>query len=660
MQDEKCYNLPLHGGQVYQNPLPFSDPGRTNPDPFVMKHRGIYYCYSSDAGGVNVSCSPDLVHWEYQGYAITEPGRQEYWAPCAYYVNGLFYLYYSTAPAGDFDCHQEELRVAVSETPVSGFRLERVLLEAFAIDAHVVRDTNGEFHLFYSPNAYLGTDEDAAGTVILVDRMTDPVTLEGCPKEVVIPSLEEEIYAKNRFGDGRDWHTIEGAFYFTHHDKAYLMFSANAFVHENYFIGYSMAEKDGPIGALRWRKHLANGGYDPLVRRNEVVEGTGHNSVAKAPNLVDDWIVYHGRNCADELIEGTEQRQMRIDPLFYDNGLLVTNAPSYLPQRAPRQPLCKDFWQKTFSQIDSALWETVSGGFAPGEACVRSVSTVGVSLLRLRSPLENYVMEVDTAADPTHMGARWGVMLWYADDTHYLELRLDSGKRTVSFLLCENGVISSLGVTALPREFRPSAYHSIFISRRFDRFDVSLDGVALPSCIAFVPFGGVALFTRYTAARFSAFSLTESISLHGDTLRYFPRLFAAEGAPLRLEDSALCSRSPAPAALRAVHPFIGDFSAELTVSLLREKGSVDWELGGGWTFHGSRESCSVSGPGRPVTVLGPIGDGATVRLSYENSKLLVLVKGRALSLDMERETNRCGSLILQGAAIKDFSLTKTF
>jgi len=47
-----------------------------------------------------------------------------------------------------------------------------------------------------------------------------------------------------------------------------------------------------------------------------VVEGTGHNSVVKAPNNVDDWVVYHGRNVNKIFDESMEQRQMRMDPLM--------------------------------------------------------------------------------------------------------------------------------------------------------------------------------------------------------------------------------------------------------------------------------------------------------------------------------------------------------
>ena len=53
--------MPVTGDSTYCNPVPFSD-GKihTNPDPFVLRWCGRYYCYSSDEHGAKVSVSEDL------------------------------------------------------------------------------------------------------------------------------------------------------------------------------------------------------------------------------------------------------------------------------------------------------------------------------------------------------------------------------------------------------------------------------------------------------------------------------------------------------------------------------------------------------------------------------------------------------------------------
>ena len=96
----------------YRNPLGYSDGiARTDPDPFVLRYRGLYYCYSTGETQVNVSVSSDLVSWTRVGAALQVPGRTHYWAPCTIYVDGVFYLYVSSRPAGSTDPHDEVLQL---------------------------------------------------------------------------------------------------------------------------------------------------------------------------------------------------------------------------------------------------------------------------------------------------------------------------------------------------------------------------------------------------------------------------------------------------------------------------------------------------------------------------------------------------------------------
>ena len=86
---------------------------------------------------------------------------------------------------------------------------------------------------------------------------------------------------------------------------------------------------------LEWHKYPDPYTFCPLLKRNGQVEGTGQNTVAKAPNLVDEWIVYHGRNAADELVLGTEQRNMRIDPLYFNGRHMMCSGPPMWENYSP-------------------------------------------------------------------------------------------------------------------------------------------------------------------------------------------------------------------------------------------------------------------------------------------------------------------------------------
>lgn len=148
-------------------------------DPFVLKHRGDYWCYSTGFA-VDGRCFPilrshNLIDWREMSGAM-EPlsvGWPEYWAPEVVYDNGRFLLYYSVG-----DGVRMHIRVAVSDHAGgpfvdSGHQLTR---DEFAIDGHVFEDDDGSRYLFYATD-FLTHSHIGTGTVC--DRMIDAFTLAG-------------------------------------------------------------------------------------------------------------------------------------------------------------------------------------------------------------------------------------------------------------------------------------------------------------------------------------------------------------------------------------------------------------------------------------------------------------------------------------------------
>lgn len=431
--------------ETFCNPVPFSDGERhTNPDPFILRWCGRYYCYATDEAGVKVSVSEDMVHWEYKGYAIAEKEYHHYWAPSVIYLNGLFYMYYSNTPAEEPDCHEEHLKLAVSEDPLGQFTYRKTFFEKFSIDSHPVM-WNGELYMFYSVNDWLGLEPEVAGTCILVDRMVTPEEFEGKPKAVVLPSLPQEIYEKNRFGDGRDWYTIEGASPVFRGNKCFMLYSANAFENIYYFVGTAVAQVRESLRDMVWKKYPNDYTWMPLLKKNEAVEGTGHNTVAKAPNLFEDWIVYHGRDIEEGLHRGEEQRNMRIDPLLYFGDRMFCPGPSYQERPAPGK------------------------GFLNGREIEASENVF------FAEAAEFYRMEIWCSAENSHAGAKYMLYPDYTDENHYIGLKMHSGTGKISAVCRNGGIEMDIAEMSLPEGYDFSVPHLIHVERRKNDFKVTLD-----------------------------------------------------------------------------------------------------------------------------------------------------------------------------------------
>ena len=286
-------------------------------DPYIIEDNGNFYVYATGSEGVHCYKSSSLTgDYEYLGIVFVMEGRKEYWAPAVIKIEDTFYMYVSNMPATSDDVHEQALLVAKSKKPEGPFVYANQLAAPFSIDAHPALNESG-LYMFYSVNDY---EVEKAGTRIIVDKMDNPFKLNGNPVEVVSPSIPEEIFMKDRFKKGQDWYTIEGACYFYESGIHYLLYSANCYESEFYFVNYATSDsKETDLRNIVYYKQPSADVYKPLLARNDFEEGTGHNSVI---NYNGEWyIVYHGREIAQSN-QYVENRTMRIGKLVVENGTL--------------------------------------------------------------------------------------------------------------------------------------------------------------------------------------------------------------------------------------------------------------------------------------------------------------------------------------------------
>jgi GH43 family beta-xylosidase len=269
---------------------------------------GRFYIYATGVDGVHAYVSDHLFEgYRDIGIVFSKKGCKEFWAPSVIELEGKYYMYVSFMPDGEDDVHLQAMHVAVSDKPEGPFACIKKLIEPFSIDSHVVKNESGLF-MFYSLNDY---EAERAGTYIVVDRMLDPFTVEGKPETVVRPTLDEEIFMKDRFRKGQHWHTLEGAFYFREGDYHYVLYSGNCYETEYYYIGYAVAKtNESDLTKITFKKYPDEATYRPLISANEFESGTGHNSLIKVNG--EYYVIYHGRDNVDNWREMGECRTARI------------------------------------------------------------------------------------------------------------------------------------------------------------------------------------------------------------------------------------------------------------------------------------------------------------------------------------------------------------
>lgn len=293
--------------------LKFDVSGRSQADPFIFEDNGKFYMYVTGNDGIDAYSSNSLFDiWHYEGYigALGEDATN-YWAPSIIKLDNIYYVYVSFVKGDEF----EFMYVASSDSPLGPFVNWKKLYNFFSIDSHIVKTDDGLF-LWSAMDDLKG---DKVGTRIFVDRMLDPYTPEGNPREMITPDFREELFRANRYGDGKDYYTLEGPFWFKEGEWQYVMYSGGCFENDSYHIGYCAAKTDeSDLTKINFIKITNKNAFKPVIIKNEYEEGTGHHSVIKHNGQY--YAIYHGRDYGGKGFDNP--RTARICKLHVADGMI--------------------------------------------------------------------------------------------------------------------------------------------------------------------------------------------------------------------------------------------------------------------------------------------------------------------------------------------------
>ena len=287
---------------TYVNPI------LTGADPFVLLYENKYYLYSTNSpDGFRVYVSENMSDWKDAGYCLKKGdviGNGGFWAPEIMYYNGKFYMVYVA---------DEHLAVATADSPLGPFTQteKKWLSEKNAIDGHFFVD-DGVVYLYY-----VRFDR---GNVLYMTKMNDDMTSFDEENEVFLFRAEDEW-------ELCDCSVVEGPFVLKHNGKYFLTYSANHTRSPDYAIGYAVS--DTPLGPFK--KYAGN----PILKKNELVNGVGHHSFTRSRDGKELVCVYHSHKSKTEF----QPRTVCLDRAEFitdENGedILVINGPTRTEQIA--------------------------------------------------------------------------------------------------------------------------------------------------------------------------------------------------------------------------------------------------------------------------------------------------------------------------------------
>lgn len=470
-------------------------------DPFVLKYRGEYWCYStgfsSDGRCFPVLHSRDLVNWRDLPGAM-EPlseSWREYWAPEVTYDNGQFLIYYGVGNGVYM-----HIRVAIAGSPAGPFvdSGRRLTKEEFAIDAHVFEDDDGSRYLFYATD-FLTHSHVGTGTVC--DRMLDAFTLAGDPTPVTLACYDWHVFDPQRSEKGGvRWHTIEGPFVLKNKGLYYQMFSAGNWKNTTYGVSYAVTDR---LARDQWRQVADGELVLPLLRTipGEVI-GPGHNSIVRGPDNQQLFCVYHRWSGEQDV------RVLAIDRLDWVGERMLVLGPTTAPQPIPIAPTIEDSFSDDPGDGLGKGWKCDGGQWSvhEGQALQESIDSSAEARIEIGAPY--FILELSLRAHTSDPGdGALGIELWDNSGAVLRFMILCSKKNAaIDWRSCDAWEHKDL---RLPGKFVPDAYHVLRVECNGSMINLALDGVAARwgGRLDVQPVGA-SLVTHEMSAAFSGFEVT--------------------------------------------------------------------------------------------------------------------------------------------------------
>ncbi len=271
--------------KTFKNPLL-----QKGQDPFIVYHNNLYNLIQSDNGKQIViyqsSCLSRITLGNKQivwSAPVHGANCCNVWAPELFFFDAKWYIYYA-ADIGENESHRMFVLESEGSNPMGPYHDKGKLIiipDRWAIDGTVFQN-QGQLYCVWSG----WPSEQNVQQNLYITTMSNPWTING---ESTL--LAEPTYSWEKPESG-PW-VNEGPQLLVHHDRLYLVYSANGSWTDNYCLGL-LIHAGGPLtDPQKWSKV-----DHPIFSKSlsNSVYGPGHCSFVKSPDGTEDWIIYHANS----------------------------------------------------------------------------------------------------------------------------------------------------------------------------------------------------------------------------------------------------------------------------------------------------------------------------------------------------------------------------
>lgn len=473
--------------QTWKNPVILNEewPAYGIGDPYILKHRGVYYLYPSTKNnetGIKCWSSRNLLDWKYEGFCTQEPVTRTAYAPEVIYWNGTFYMYTSPNGGGHY--------VLSSTSPTGPFAVKSSNVGK-TIDGSVFIDDNAQWYFYH-----------ASDQGILGCRMLSPI----------LPGADINVNAKMN----NQW--TEGPCAFKRNGVYYIIYTGNHVISRGYRIDYGSGTS-GPLSQ-----------FTPATKQNPVListmgtfSGLGHGSVFVGPDLDSYFITYHNL-----VSPNGPYRHFNIDRIAWNNDKMLVLGPTNFEQETPALPKMYDYFDRAkigdnWTFPDGGKWKLVNND------CLAQDTAIAGSENWFKA-INSVICESDYIAEYNFRFirqdssiAQLGGVFGYTDEQNYGVVLISSFTNQLIVKIKKDNSWQMLSSVDIPADIDFGNWHSIRLEKSNHTYRVFLDGMLIANLVSgFLNGGQAGYISDWSHAQFGYIALSNDINGSGIFNAYKP------------------------------------------------------------------------------------------------------------------------------------------